>query len=79
MLSLASKQLVVTDVAENLAISFERHGLSALDALHLAVASLAGVDYFCTSDDKLFRKANNLPGLGCKVMTLLNLVSEILP
>ena len=79
LLSLASEQLVVTDAAEELAISFERHGLRALDALHLAVASLAKVDYFCTSDDKLFRKAQDIPGLGCKVITLLNLVVEILP
>ena len=79
LLSLASEQLVVTDAAEELAISFERHGLRALDALHLAVASLAKVDYFCTSDDKLFRKAQDIPCLGCKVITLLNLVVEILP
>lgn len=48
-----------------------------MDAVHLALASLARVDYFCTSDDKFFRKAQNIPDLGCKVSTLLNLVMEI--
>lgn len=79
ILSLAGMDLLVTDAVEELALSFEQRGLSALDALHLALASAAQVDYFCTCDDKLFRKARTLVGLGCKVITLLNLIAEVLP
>ncbi len=39
---------------------FEEAGLSANDALHLAVAEQAGVDYFVTCDDKLLRKARSI-------------------
>lgn len=39
---------------------FEGVGLSANDALHLAVAERAGVDYFVTCDDKLLRKARGI-------------------
>lgn len=77
MLSLATEYLTITDAVEMLASSFEQQGLKPMDAVHLALASLAGVDYFCTSDDKFFRKAQYIPDLGCKVSTLLNLVMEI--
>ena len=79
LLSLATVDLRVTDEVEELALSFELRGLCAMDALHLALASVAQVDYFCTCDDKLYRQAQNLEGLGCKVITLLNLVMEISP
>lgn len=79
MLLLAHEFLLVTDAVESLAVSFEQRGLSALDAVHLACASEAKVDYFCTCDDKLFRKASAIAGLGCKVITLLNLVLEVSP
>ena len=69
----------MTDAVEQLAASFEKRGLRALDALHLALASTAQVDYFCTCDDKLFRQAQNIEGLGCKAITLLNLVMEVSP
>lgn len=77
MLSLAREFLIVTDAVEVLALSFEEQGLSAVDALHLASASLAKVDYFCTCDDRLFKKASAMSGLGCRVITLLNLVMEV--
>ena len=79
MLSLANETLSVTDEVAQLAESFEQLGLRALDAVHLASASLAKVDYFCTCDDKLFRKASEIAGLGCRVITLLNLVVEVSP
>ena len=79
LLSLAAVDLRVTDEVEELAVSFELRGLRAMDALHLALASVAQVDFFCTCDDKLFHQAQNLEGLGCKVITLLNLVMEISP
>ena len=77
MLSLADELLLVTDAVEALALSLEAQGLGAMDALHLVVASLANVDYFCTCNDRLFRKASVIAGLGCQVITLLNLVVEV--
>ncbi len=77
MLSLASETLSVTDDVAQLAESFQQRGLNALEAVHLASASLARVDYFCTCDDKLFRKASEISDLGCRVITLLNLVVEV--
>jgi predicted nucleic acid-binding protein len=77
ILSLANEFLAVTASVESLALSLEDQGLSAVDALHLACASQAKVDYFCTCDDLLFRKASAMAGLGCQIITLLNLVVEV--
>jgi len=77
LLSLASEHLQVTDEIEALALSFEQKGLSAMDAIHLALASTAKADYFCTCDDKLYRRAAAIPGLNCKVITLLSLIQEV--
>lgn len=77
VLSLASEYLQVTDDIEALALTLEQQGLLTMDAIHLALASVAKADYFCTCDDKLFRKAQTMPSLSCKVITLLNLIPEI--
>ena len=77
VLSLASEHLKITDEVEALALTFEQMGLSAMDAIHLALASAARADYFCTCDDKLFRIAVVIPGLTCKVITLLSLIPEV--
>ena len=77
VLTLASEHLQVTDTVEALALTFEQQGVRSMDALHLALASTAQADFFCTCDDRLFRKAQTLVGLGCKVITLLNLIPEI--
>ena len=77
MLTLASQHLLVTDAVEELAVSYEKQGIRAMDAVHLALASIAKVDYFCTCDDQLFRKASRLAGVDCQVITLLDLVVEL--
>lgn len=46
----------------------EKAGLKGRDALHLAVAEHAAVDYFVTCDDKLLRRARRL---GCSVRVVL--------
>jgi hypothetical protein len=48
VLALASERLLVTDSVETLALAFERQGVAAMDAIHLALASTAKVDFFCT-------------------------------
>jgi predicted nucleic acid-binding protein len=77
VLTLASERLQITDEVEALALAFERQGVPAMDAIHLALASTANADFFCTCDDRLLRKAQTLPGLSCKVITLLGLVPEV--
>lgn len=49
-----------------------------MDAVHLALASTAKVDFFTTCDDRLLRKAKAESGLDCKVVSALALVSEVL-
>ena len=77
VLALASERLQLTDTVEALALTFEQSGLRAMDAIHLALASTAKADFFCTCDDRLFQKAKKLSGLSCKVTTLLGLVLEV--
>jgi predicted nucleic acid-binding protein len=77
VLMLATERLEVNDEIEAAALAFEQTGISAMDAIHLALASNARADYFCTCDDALFRKAQVLEGLNCKVITLLGLVPEV--
>jgi predicted nucleic acid-binding protein len=77
VLALASEYLEVTDGVETLALMYEQQGVQPMDAIHIALASSAKADYFCTCDDKLFRKAQTLPNLSCKVITLLGLVPEV--
>ena len=77
VLALASEQLQITDAAETLALQLERKGLGAMDAIHLALASTAKADFFCTCDDQLYRKAMTIQDLSCKVITLLGLVLEV--
>ncbi|MCP4288306.1 MAG: type II toxin-antitoxin system VapC family toxin [Gammaproteobacteria bacterium] len=78
VLALAKERLEITDDAEALAGILEGHGISPMDAVHLALASTAKVDFFATSDDRLLRKAKAVTSLGCKVISALALVSEAL-
>jgi predicted nucleic acid-binding protein len=77
VLALASERLRVTDEVEALSLTFEQQGVRSMDAIHLALASSAKADFFCTCDDKLLQKAQKLSGLSCKVTTLLSLVPEV--
>ena len=43
--------------------------MKALDALHLASAVEGGADYFCTTDDRLFKKAKAANTSGVHVVT----------
>jgi hypothetical protein len=77
VLELASEQLFITPDVVLLAKSFILAGVKDLDALHLALASLAKVEFFCTSDDRLLRRSRQLNGLECKPVSLLELVQEV--
>jgi predicted nucleic acid-binding protein len=77
VLALATERLLITDAVEALAVTFAQHGLSGIDAIHLAFASIAKADFFTTCDDKLFRQAQTIQNLSCKVTTILGLVPEV--
>ncbi len=77
VLGLASERLEINDEAEILAGLLESRGVPSMDAVHLALASIAKADYFCTRDDKLLRKSQGLSNLTCKVMPVLGLVLEV--
>ena len=77
MLSLAVERLDLTEDAVSLAVFLEASGIRPMDAVHLALASTGKADYFCTCDDKLLAKGQTVPGLTCKVVSVLNLVVEV--
>lgn len=52
-------------------------GVHFLDAVHLASAESARVDYFCTCDDGFLKKAKKIPGLKVKVVSPLELAKEL--
>ncbi len=78
VLHLAKERLEITNEAESLAKSLTNRGIRPMDAVHLALASTAKVDFFATCDDRLLRKAKTEAGLDCKALSVLALVSEAL-
>lgn len=78
VLELANERLEIDDEAEALAGSLESRGVPSMDAVHLALASTAKADFFCTCDDKLLRKCQTLSELTCKVVPVLSLVLEVI-
>lgn len=79
MLKLATKVIQLNDEIEALADNLIQAGIKPLDALHLASASLANTDYFCTCDDRLLKKVKNLKTLLTKIVSPLELVAEVAP
>ncbi len=78
VLALAKERLELTDATVVLAESLENKGVDPMDAIHLALASMAKADYFTSCDDKLLKKAQAITGLDCKVISILNLISEVI-
>ncbi|MBX2998396.1 MAG: PIN domain-containing protein [Caldilineaceae bacterium] len=56
---------------------FIEHGVKAMDALHLALAESAGVDYFCTCDERFLRRARSISDLRTVVISPLELIEVI--
>ncbi len=79
MLELASQTLELVDEIETQTAAIIQSGVKALDALHLAFASWAKADYFCTCDDKLLKKAKRLKTLDTTVVSPLQLIAEVAP
>lgn len=77
VLDLAAEYLQLTSVREQLALELQAKGIDAMDAVHLALASVSKADHFVTTDDKLLKKAQMMKNLNCQTTSLLSLVSEI--
>jgi hypothetical protein len=73
----AKDRLSLTDAVEKRATEFEQIGIKAVEALHLTIAEAGQVDYFCTCDDRFYRRALTLPNLEIKVRLPLELVQEV--
>lgn len=56
----------------------EAVGFKGADALHLACAEAAKVDYFCSCDEKLIRRAKTLKVVRVRVVSPLELAEEII-
>jgi predicted nucleic acid-binding protein len=69
----------VTDEIEAHADALVKTGIKPLDALHLATASAAKADYFCTCDDQLLKKGKKLKNLQTKVVSSLEVIAEVTP
>lgn len=76
-LSIAKSFVVVNDQIENRAKELNGMGLKPLDALHLACAEEAQVDYFCTCDDKFLKRAKIVKMDKTKVVGPIELIQEI--
>jgi len=76
-LELATSNVVVNDNIENRASKFVSLGIKPMDALHLASAEEAEADYFCTCDDRFYKRAKSVSGLATVVVTPLELIEEL--
>jgi predicted nucleic acid-binding protein len=55
----------------------ERRGFKPFDALHIAAAEAARVDYLCTADDRLRKRASKLPEIKVRVVSVSELLEEL--
>lgn len=77
MLSKATSFVTLNQQIEQPARDLNKLGIKPLDALHLASAEEAQVDYFCTCDDKFLRKAQAVSDIKVKMVSPIKLIEEI--
>lgn len=77
VLAKARRIIKITAKEELRAAELMTFGIKPLDALHMALAESANVDYFCTCDDKLLQNSNRATELTIKVVNPVELVQEI--
>ena len=75
----AAQFVKTSDELKARAQTFIDGGIKPLDALHLASAVEAQANFFCTCDDRFLKKARSLNTAPTKVLSPLELVSEIQP
>jgi hypothetical protein len=77
VLKTASEHIALSDAITQRAQLFVSQGVKAIDALHLATAEVATVDYFCTCDDRLLRRARTLLDLQLKPVSPIEFIQEV--
>ena len=68
-----------TETVVATAETYRDAGVKPLDALHLATATEAGADYFCTCDDRLLKKAKGLDRGAMHVVAPLEFIDALEP
>jgi predicted nucleic acid-binding protein len=79
ILKLAGAVIRLDDEIEADAGELVASGFKPLDALHLAFASDAEVEYLCTCDDKFRKKARRMKSLKVAVVSPLELIEKVVP
>lgn len=77
ILAQAKSIVVVNEQIEQRAHHFMQMSIKIMDALHLAVAEAARVDYFCTCDDRFLRRAQSVADLQTRIVSPLELIEVI--
>jgi len=67
----------LTNEIEAPAARFEKYGIEAFDAYHLASAIAVNAEYFCTTDDRFRRKALEQQTGLTQVVSPLELIENI--
>ncbi len=78
ILDISDKYLRITDEIEANAKEYIQEGIKPMDALHLATAVINEIHYFCTTDDKFFKKAKNTSTANTRVLSPLELIIEVI-
>lgn len=77
VMNLTKDWIEFSDNIMNRAKVIEENGIMGLDAVHLACAEEARVDYFITCDDILFKKSLRIKDhLKAKVISLMSFMNE---
>ncbi len=77
LLKVATKYVGYSEKLENRAKEIEKFGIMAIDALHIACAETAKVDFLVTCDDLLVRKGMaNKERLKVKIMGLMEFIAK---
>lgn len=77
ILTKAQQWAVLNESIAERARVLNKTGIKPLDALHLAAAEAAQVDYFCTCNDQFLRRARSLKDVQVNVVSPLELIGEI--
>lgn len=77
VLQTAKVNVRLTDGIRQRAYVLESFGIKPLDALHIAAAEAAEVDYFCTCDDGILTKARSIPISIVKIISPVELITEL--
>lgn len=76
-LALASGDIGTPPEVLALTKTYQQAGIKPFDALHLASAVEMGAHYFCSTDDRLLKKARTMNTRDTRVVTPLELASAL--